>query len=236
MPMASPLILAHRGDATRARENTIDAFEAAVRAGADGIEFDVRASMDGLVVHHDPTVRIRGRRRALRGLDPSKRPAWIPTLEAVVAWARGTRSPLNVEIKEPGTETAVVEVCRPILDRCTFTSFHPDVVYQLREAEPRAKVGWVSKSSPEAIEAIAASLQPPLVVLPLHRCDPALLATLQNAGAALWAWNVNTARAAQRLHALGVTGLITDDVEGLVAWRDARAPPRTTPHTGRRGN
>lgn len=47
-------ILAHRGLATRARENTAAAFAAALEAGADGFETDVRRTRDGaLVLHHD---------------------------------------------------------------------------------------------------------------------------------------------------------------------------------------
>ena len=44
----------HRGATGRARENTVAAFQAAVAAGADGVELDVRRAADGrLVVHHD---------------------------------------------------------------------------------------------------------------------------------------------------------------------------------------
>jgi glycerophosphoryl diester phosphodiesterase len=47
-------ILAHRGLTTSARENTAAAFAAAVAAGVDGIETDVRRTQDGvLVLYHD---------------------------------------------------------------------------------------------------------------------------------------------------------------------------------------
>ena len=53
----SPLITAHRGYAAVAPENTMSAFEAAVNAGADACEFDVRMTLDGtLVVFHDDTI------------------------------------------------------------------------------------------------------------------------------------------------------------------------------------
>lgn len=48
---------AHRGDTQAAPENTIPAFESAVKKGADQIEFDVQISKDGvLVLLHDPTL------------------------------------------------------------------------------------------------------------------------------------------------------------------------------------
>lgn len=52
-----PLIIAHRGASFNAPENTLAAFQMAVDAGADGIEFDVRISKDRVpVVIHDETL------------------------------------------------------------------------------------------------------------------------------------------------------------------------------------
>ncbi len=53
----NPLITAHRGFAEVAPENTMSAFEAALKAGADASEFDVHMTADGtLVVFHDDTI------------------------------------------------------------------------------------------------------------------------------------------------------------------------------------
>src|SRR5271169_2602058 len=51
-----PLLnIGHRGASGEAPENTLAAFDLALRQGADGIEFDVRLSSDGVpVVIHDP--------------------------------------------------------------------------------------------------------------------------------------------------------------------------------------
>ena len=50
-----PLIIAHRGASGEAPENTLAAFELALRQGAGGIELDVHLSSDGIpVVIHDP--------------------------------------------------------------------------------------------------------------------------------------------------------------------------------------
>lgn len=48
-----PLIVARTGDCQNYPENTLPAFESAIRKGADGIELDVHPTSDGhLVVHH----------------------------------------------------------------------------------------------------------------------------------------------------------------------------------------
>ncbi len=58
---STPLILGHRGASALAPENTLAAFARAIEDGADGIEFDVRLSRDGLpVVIHDDTLKRTG--------------------------------------------------------------------------------------------------------------------------------------------------------------------------------
>ena len=52
-----PLIIGHRGASSHAPENTLAAFQMAIDAGADGIEFDVQLAKDGVpVVIHDATL------------------------------------------------------------------------------------------------------------------------------------------------------------------------------------
>jgi len=54
-----PLIIGHRGASAVAPENTIRAFKTAIEVGADGIEFDVQLSRDGIpiVIHDDNLCR-----------------------------------------------------------------------------------------------------------------------------------------------------------------------------------
>src|SRR5215213_3921663 len=51
------LVYAHRGGAALRPENSIPAFDHGMALGADGLEFDVHLSSDGVVVvHHDATL------------------------------------------------------------------------------------------------------------------------------------------------------------------------------------
>lgn len=53
-----PQTIAHRGYKASYPENTIPAFDAAVRVGANAIETDLHLSKDGVVVlSHDPTLK-----------------------------------------------------------------------------------------------------------------------------------------------------------------------------------
>src|SRR5437763_12173008 len=57
LTLGRPQVFAHRGGAALRPENTIAAFDHGLALGADGIEFDVHLSRDGVVVvHHDATL------------------------------------------------------------------------------------------------------------------------------------------------------------------------------------
>ncbi len=59
--MPKPLIIGHRGASRSAPENTMAAFRLALEAGADGVEFDVRLTRDGIpVIIHDDDLRRTG--------------------------------------------------------------------------------------------------------------------------------------------------------------------------------
>ena len=117
-----PRIFAHRGASTRAPENTLEAFRAAVEEGAGGLELDVRLTRDGrVVVLHDETVDRttdgagavgRMTLSELRGLDAGYhftpdggrthpfrgRGVRVPTLAEVLREFPGVR--VNIDIKQ----------------------------------------------------------------------------------------------------------------------------------------
>ncbi|HWW52779.1 MAG TPA: glycerophosphodiester phosphodiesterase family protein, partial [Acidimicrobiales bacterium] len=72
-------LLAHRGATAVARENTVAAFAGAASVGADGVELDVRATADGIVVVvHDGVVDGLG---PVAELTAGQLPTWLPTLD-----------------------------------------------------------------------------------------------------------------------------------------------------------
>jgi glycerophosphoryl diester phosphodiesterase len=155
MTRSSPWVIAHRGASRDAPENTIAAFDEALRQGPCGIELDVQLSRDGVpVVYHDRTLWKAGggRRRVarcdleeLRKLDPGRRldnrcrGQHIPTFEEVLS-RYGRRTRLLVEIKtREGTagrarhlqlaRTVAIMIRRKkLLDRTWILSFDIDVL------------------------------------------------------------------------------------------------------------
>lgn len=81
-----PILFAHRGARAHAPENTLPAFELAIRLGATGLESDVWVTADGVpVLDHDGVVRTsRLRSRPIAEFDRRALPEHIPTLAEVV--------------------------------------------------------------------------------------------------------------------------------------------------------
>jgi len=154
-PLLDPearLVIAHRGSSSEAPENTLPAFEAAVRCGADAVELDVRLTADGApVVIHDATLDRTTDRTGpvaalnlagLRTVDAGWRftpdlgrthpyrggDARVPTLGEVL-WAF-PRLNILVEIKEPSAQEAVrrVLVQEDAAARCVVASEHREAL------------------------------------------------------------------------------------------------------------
>ena len=87
-----PLVFAHRGGSKIGPENTIEAFDRGLAAGADGLELDVHLSRDSVVVvHHD---RLLDRTTRASGPVASRSAAeladaGVPTLRDVLAALSG---------------------------------------------------------------------------------------------------------------------------------------------------
>ncbi|MFI8194368.1 glycerophosphodiester phosphodiesterase family protein [Streptomyces sp. NPDC085946] len=112
--MTRPAVSAHRGGAERVRPATREAYEDALRSGAEYIEFDVRRTADGvLVVHHDPRVRHTGPLlSALTHAELCERAGYpVPAVEEVMALIAG-RAVGHLDLKETGYE-------RELIDRAT---------------------------------------------------------------------------------------------------------------------
>jgi glycerophosphoryl diester phosphodiesterase len=145
-------------------ENTLAAFEHGLAVGADGLELDVRLSLDGeVVVHHDASLErttnasgpLSARTAAeLRALDAGHhfrdggqypfrgRGIGIPRLREVL---ERFAVPLIIELKTPETALArktIDEVRRAgAVDRVALGSFYYRVLRAARAYEPRIRTG-----------------------------------------------------------------------------------------------
>jgi glycerophosphoryl diester phosphodiesterase len=99
---AGVLDIAHRGYAADNPESTLEAFRLSHQQGADGLELDVRQTIDGiLVVTHDVSIPALGNRFVA---DVSFSEIYleteIPSLEAVLIFAKQVDQTIWIEIKQ----------------------------------------------------------------------------------------------------------------------------------------
>jgi glycerophosphoryl diester phosphodiesterase len=164
------IIVAHRGAAAQAPENTMEAFRLGVEAGADAIELDVHLTADGqLAVIHDETLERTtdrtGRvadltmdqvreadagatftREGDSGYPFAERGLTVPTLPEVLSWLPDGVG-LVVEIKARAAADAVVEAVRGHAvrgdGRLAVISFDEATIERVRELDPEIKTGYL---------------------------------------------------------------------------------------------
>ncbi len=222
------LVLAHRGLHAAERENTLAAFGAARAAGADGVELDVRASADGaLVVVHDPAVG----GVVVAAAPAAALPAWVPTLAEALEACAGLV--VNVEVKnspgDPGYDAtgalarAVVAAVAGARARVILSSFDRATCEAARAADAALDVGWLLVPGADVIARVARAAGAGLSALhPHHRdFDASGAAAAAAAGLGVNVWTVNARADVERVGALGVAAVITDDPAGA---RDALGP------------
>ena len=156
----APLLIAHRGGAALAPENTLLAFRRALDWWrADLLELDVQPTRDGeAVVFHDHTLErltdqhgpVRGRTAAeLTALAVAGIGDRIPTLQTLLERVNG-RVPVIVEIKsrfdgDLGLTRRTVEIVTRYAGPIALKSFDPAVVGALRGVAPGLPRGIVAQ-------------------------------------------------------------------------------------------
>lgn len=215
--------IAHRGAKREFAENTIPAFRRAFERGADGVELDVHATRDGVVVvHHDPTVRLDPRHgsAAIASLTWAELErvdlgggARIPRLdEALVTAPAGAT--VYVEIKGAGIEHRVAEVILAASARCAVHSFDHAAVRRMREIAPDVPRGVLfERSVPLADLAELVRNTGARDVWPEWKLiDERMVESVHELGGRVLAWTVNATEVAASLAAMGVDGVCGDDV------------------------
>lgn len=110
-PSDRPRVVAHRGAAAEAPENTLEAFDLALELGADALELDVRLARDGTpVVIHDETLdRTTSATGPVRERDAGElRRLAVPGLDIVLE--RYPEPEITVDVKDPEATARVVEL------------------------------------------------------------------------------------------------------------------------------
>jgi glycerophosphoryl diester phosphodiesterase len=130
----SPLIdrqitFAHRGARAHLPENTIAAFELAIRLGSTGLESDTWMSRDGIaVLDHDGVVKGKIRNKPISKFNRSELPAWIPSLDDLYQRC-GSDMHLSLDIKDNNSMDAVIRTMIESGNPKKTWLCHPDLAF-----------------------------------------------------------------------------------------------------------
>lgn len=213
------LVYAHRGDSGDYPENTLLAFRKAMGSGAYGIELDLHATSDGVVVViHDRSLERTTTGRGYVDEHPlaTVRQADAGAGERVPTFAEvldlvGDRLHFDLEVKQPGIEVGVLEVLAayPVV-RWAISSFDWAILARFRELAPDAELWPLAMHVNQELLEVADRLASPCVAVDAGAYTAASAQVLSEAGLAAMVWTVNQPDEALRVRALGAAAMCTD--------------------------
>ncbi len=220
-------VIAHRGGAANAPENTMAAIEGGIADGADWLEIDVQELADGtVVVIHDrdfmrqagePVEVWRATPEDIEGFDigswfgPEFAGERVRTLEDVLLAAKG-RAKVLIELKYYGhaerLEESVAEIVEAtgMTDSVAAMSLDRAGALKMKELRPDWQVGLLTA------QAIGDLTRVDLDFLAVNAgmANRSFINRAHSAGKPVYVWTINDRAAMSRMLSLGVDGLITD--------------------------
>ena len=232
---SSVKIWAHRGANEFAPENTLEAFDMAVRLGADGVELDVHLTRDKeIVVIHDEKLDRTSNGKGfvkdfslneLRQFDFARGTGFegkahyaIPTLREVFELLKPTGLTINIELKTNvfhyiGIEKQILRMAEEygMRDRIWYSSFNRLTIEKIHLLDPEAKVGFLYAETFSGMPVFAKNLG--LTALHpsvLNLRTPRFMESCRENGIAVNIWTIDTPEQMKACFKAGVNAVITN--------------------------
>ena len=221
-------VVAHRGAAGAAPENTLAAVRHAIADGTDWVEIDVQETLDGevVVIHDSDFMKLAGNPlkvwdgtlAQVQDVDvgswfgPTFSAERVPLLAAVLEEVRG-KARLVIELKYYGhdqqLEQRVVDIVEQagMVDDVAIMSLKYDGIQKIRNLRPDWTIGLLSAKSIGNL----ARLDVDFLAVNTGMASPGFMRRAQEAGKQVFVWTVNDAVTMHRMISLGVNGIITDE-------------------------
>lgn len=223
-------IVAHRGAAGKAPENTMASIRQAVEDQTDWVEIDVQETADGevIVIHDSDFMKLsgvglkvwEGTLEQVQQIDvgswfgPAFAGERVPTLRDVLKELRG-RAKLVIELKYYGhdeqLEQRVVDLVEEMgmVEDTAIMSLKYDAVEKVRSLRPDWKTGLLSAQ----VLGDMSGLDVDFLAVNAGMAGPAFIRHNQQAGKQVFVWTVNDKMSMFKMMSLGVDGIITDEPE-----------------------
>ena len=230
-----PIAFAHRGGASEAPENTMPAFEHAVRLGYRYLETDAHVTSDGVLIafHDDRLDRVTDRTGVIAELPWSEVGAAkvdgresIPLLEDLLAAWPDVR--INIDPKQDAVaEPLAAAIVRTgATDRVCVGAFSDKRIAKVKALTgpglctsmgPRevARLVSASRGGPGRAGVLAPCAQVPPRQGRVPLVTPRLVDTAHRFGVQIHVWTIDDAQEMARLLDLGVDGIMTDHPQVL---------------------
>ncbi|MCM1081849.1 MAG: glycerophosphodiester phosphodiesterase [Clostridium sp.] len=218
-------VIAHRGASGLAgHENTLEAFNAAIRLGCDCVEFDVRKTADGwLVVFHDSkieTVPIAELTYGRLCEMTAKHGYTVPLLKDVLTLCQG-KIKLDIELKEAGYEKTVVDMVKSSFGYGDFVmkSFSDAAITHIKKYDRNIKTGLLVGRKHVPIKTFISDMFPMKRLKSCHAdfvaahyvlCSRLYVNYMHKHGLKVFVWTVNSPKAIKRCLWFHADAVITD--------------------------
>ena len=226
---------AHRGASEYAPENTLSSFYLGLLQGANGIETDVQRTKDGvLVLFHDDTVdRVTDGSGAvceldfaeLRGLKVTgKAPNGfydrIVTFREFLEKFSCYDIRFAIEFKTEGVEEESLALIKEfgILEKTTFTSFKFNCIKKIKELDPGARVGYLTRRMEDSVMESLLSIGGEEMAPRADLITEELMQKWRSAGLGVRAWGVKNTDLMEKACAFGVDGMTVNFPDKLKAY------------------
>lgn len=229
------ILVAHRGGASSAPENTCAALLQAIDAGIPMAEIDVQQTRDGvlIVMHDNSFLRTAGLNRKVWDTDyevvqildaglhfsPHYAGEPVPSLEDMLLLARN-RIVLMIELKSSGNDENLVESTLQLIaacgmeHQCMIASMNLELLKQSKELAPEMETVFISS---QPLSNVSDLSYVDAYSLKHNILTREFVEQAHEEGKAVYAWTVNSKKAALNSLAMEVDGIITDDL-----WLDIR--------------
>ena len=253
--MTKPTVIAHRGFSAIAPENTLPAFQNAIDAGADMIEFDIRLTRDKqFIVIHDATLErtTNGRgiveNHTLSELQTLDAGSWfgrefagtvLPSLGETLSLCRN-RILVNIEVKTEiqddlcldqladlvGTQVEALCATRSVV----ISSYTRRIITSLRDRQEHLTTALLSDqpSTHEAITKLACVSGATALHIPHRLASSSLAERAQQAGLLSAVHTVNETTDMEKLIGFGFDALFTDHPDRMRAYVDRQSTSKET--------
>jgi len=223
-------VIAHRGAAGKAPENTLASVRQAVEDGADWIEIDVQETADGevVVIHDSDFMKLAGidlkvwdatqsqidRIDVGSWFDPSFATERVPTLGDVLAAARG-KAKVVIELKYYGydqdLERRVVQIVEDagMASAVAVMSLKYKGIQKIRALRPDWTIGLLSAKGVGDLTKLDADF----LAVNKGMATPGFIRKAHAAGKQVFVWTINDPVSMSRMISIGVDGIITDEPE-----------------------